>query len=77
MALTVLTRREREIAHLIDEGMSNRDIASRLFLSVRTVESHIFQARRKVGARTRRELGLLVARWGSRQADHWRAAPTA
>ncbi|MDQ1204006.1 helix-turn-helix transcriptional regulator [Microbacterium sp. SORGH_AS_0862] len=75
--LVVLTRREREIAHLIDEGMSNRDIANRLFLSVRTVESHIFQARRKVGARTRRELGRFVTRGLSPQNDPWRAAPTA
>ncbi|MDR6198850.1 DNA-binding CsgD family transcriptional regulator [Microbacterium sp. SORGH_AS428] len=75
--LAVLTRREREIAHLIDEGMSNREIASRLFLSVRTVESHIFQARRKIGARTRRELGRFVTRGLSPQNDRWRAAPTA
>lgn len=76
-AITALTRREREIALLIGEGMSNRDIATRLFLSVRTVESHIFQARRKVGASTRRELARLVSRWVPRRADAWRAAPTA
>lgn len=57
-----LTRREREIALLIAEGLSNREIATRLFLSVRTVESHVFQARGKVSAASRKELGSLVAR---------------
>ncbi|MDZ8201278.1 helix-turn-helix transcriptional regulator [Microbacterium sp. SSW1-59] len=52
-----LTRREIEIAGLIAAGLSNRDIAEKLFLSVRTVESHIYQARSKVGALSRGELG--------------------
>ncbi|WP_378146223.1 LuxR C-terminal-related transcriptional regulator [Cnuibacter sp. UC19_7] len=56
-----LTRREREIALLVEQGLSNREIAVRLFLSVRTVESHVYQARTKVSARSRRELGRLVA----------------
>lgn len=56
-----LTAREREIALMADEGLTNREIATRLFLSVRTVESHIYQARAKVGAASRRELGHLVA----------------
>jgi DNA-binding CsgD family transcriptional regulator len=57
-----LTRREREIAHLVAEGLTNREIAERLYLSVRTVESHVYQARAKVGARSRNELGRLVGR---------------
>lgn len=52
-----LTRRECEIAGLIAAGMSNREIADHLFISVRTVESHIYQARGKVGASSRRDLG--------------------
>lgn len=55
--MSPLTRREREIAHLVVAGMSNREIADHLFISVRTVESHIYQARAKVGARSRRDLG--------------------
>lgn len=51
-----LTAREREIAVLAGRGLSNRDIAARLFLSVRTVESHVYLARRKLGAATRRDL---------------------
>lgn len=60
-----LTPREREIALLANEGLTNREIAKRLFLSVRTVESHVYQARMKWGAATRAELGRLVAGAGS------------
>ncbi|MFF7681316.1 LuxR C-terminal-related transcriptional regulator [Microbacterium sp. NPDC007973] len=56
-----LTAREREIALLANEGLTNRAIAARLFLSVRTVESHVYQARVKVGAPSRRELARMVA----------------
>ncbi len=56
-----LTAREREIALLANEGLTNRAIAARLFLSVRTVESHVYQARSKVGAPSRRELARMVA----------------
>ncbi|MGN7186761.1 LuxR C-terminal-related transcriptional regulator [Microbacterium enclense] len=73
-----LTAREREIAMMAGAGLTNREIAGRLFLSVRTVESHIYQARTKVGAPSRRELGRMVAagtsrdeRWG--EADLKRA----
>jgi DNA-binding CsgD family transcriptional regulator len=60
-----LTPREREIALLANDGLTNREIATRLFLSVRTVESHVYQARMKWGAATRAELGRLVAASGS------------
>jgi DNA-binding NarL/FixJ family response regulator len=56
-----LTRRELEIARLAGIGLSNSEIASRLFLSVRTVESHVLQARVKLGASRRSELGLYLA----------------
>lgn len=55
-----LTRREIEVAELIAAGMSNREIAERLFLSVRTVESHVYQARAKLGGVSRRALGEAV-----------------
>jgi DNA-binding CsgD family transcriptional regulator len=59
--LAALTDREHEIAMLVARQLSNKEIAQRLFLSVRTVESHVYTARGKLGARSRRELGRLVA----------------
>ncbi|WP_285038911.1 helix-turn-helix transcriptional regulator [Plantibacter sp. lyk4-40-MEA-4] len=63
-----LTRRELEVAHLIAQGLSNQEIATRLFLSVRTVESHVLQARTKLGAGRRRDLGRIVMQSGQREA---------
>ncbi|KTS65651.1 hypothetical protein NS206_04120 [Microbacterium testaceum] len=63
-----LTRREREIALLVEQGHTNREIAAILYLSVRTVESHVYQARTKIGAATRGELGRLVAQWENQQS---------
>lgn len=61
-----LTAREHEIALLAYDGLTNREIATRLFLSIRTVESHVYQARLKVGAASRRELAMIVAGGGDR-----------
>jgi DNA-binding CsgD family transcriptional regulator len=57
-----LSEREREIAMLIADGLSNRAIAQRLTLSVRTVESHVFRAMAKTGTTSREELANLVRR---------------
>lgn len=57
-----LTRREHEVAMLAGAGLSDRDIAARLFISVRTVQTHLANAYGKLGARRRTELpGLLRA----------------
>jgi DNA-binding CsgD family transcriptional regulator len=57
---TALTEREREIAALIARGESTSEIARRLFVSRRTVESHLYNIRRKTGAKDRADIGRIV-----------------
>ena len=56
-----LTRREREIAELVAEGLTNREIANRLFISERTAEGHVEQIRNKLGFTSRSQ----VASWAT------------
>lgn len=60
-----LTRREREVAALVAQGLTNREIASRLFISERTAESHVEQLRGKLGVRTRSQVAAWVVAQGS------------
>ncbi|MGW1025845.1 helix-turn-helix transcriptional regulator [Streptomyces sp. NPDC002577] len=60
--LAALTSREREIAELVAEGLTNQAVASRLYLSPRTVESHLARAYRKTGVSSRAALASLVTR---------------
>jgi DNA-binding NarL/FixJ family response regulator len=55
-----LTDREREIVLLLGQGLSNRDVAERLTVSVRTVEGHIYKAMAKTGTASREELAALL-----------------
>jgi len=55
-----LTPREREIIELVIAGLSNRDIADRLVMSVRTVEGHIYRACQRVGATSRADLAAIL-----------------
>ena len=56
-----LTGREREIALMVADGMSNKAIAQRLSVSVRTVEGHIYRACTKLDVPDRTTLGHAVA----------------
>jgi DNA-binding CsgD family transcriptional regulator/sugar lactone lactonase YvrE len=55
-----LTRREREVAILVGQGLTNREIAARLFISERTAESHVEQIRGKLGFHSRVQIATWV-----------------
>ena len=59
-----LTRREREIFELLIRGYANGDIASRLFISLRTVETHRQRITKKLSSRAVTQLQRLAARQG-------------
>jgi DNA-binding CsgD family transcriptional regulator len=55
-----LTPSERRVAELAASGMTNRDVASALFISPKTVEANLARIYRKLGIKTRAELGRLI-----------------
>ena len=57
-----LTPREREIAELVSAGLSNREVAEQLTLSVRTVEGHVYRACFKLDVADRDELAKVVGK---------------
>jgi DNA-binding NarL/FixJ family response regulator len=60
-----MTTREREIASLAAQGLSNREIADRLVVSPRTVEGHIYRACIKLGLSDRKGLASLIRMAGT------------
>ncbi len=54
----LLTRREREIAELVAEGLTNRDIAARLYLSERTAQNHVQHILTKLGVTNRSRIAV-------------------
>ncbi len=59
---SALTSRERQVAGLIAEGLTSREIADRLHVSERTIDAHADHIRTKLGLRSRAE----IAAWATR-----------
>jgi predicted ATPase/DNA-binding CsgD family transcriptional regulator len=68
---TGLTRRELEIAELVAQGMSNKDIAGRLVISTRTVEAHVEHILTKLAFTSRSQIAAWMAdRTAELRAEH-------
>jgi DNA-binding CsgD family transcriptional regulator/sugar lactone lactonase YvrE len=57
-----LSRRELEIAGMVAQGLTNREIATRLFISERTVDGHLEHVREKLAVNTRAQIAAWVVR---------------
>jgi DNA-binding CsgD family transcriptional regulator len=60
-----ITAREREVLDLLGQGLSNREIGERLYLSPRTVERHVANLTVKTGVERRAQLVAFAARAGT------------
>jgi DNA-binding NarL/FixJ family response regulator len=58
-----VSAREREVASLAASGLSNREIAERMHVSMRTIESHIYRACTRLGLSSRAEFVASVVPW--------------
>lgn len=68
-----LTDRENEIVQLVSEGLKNREIAARLFITEKTVKNHIRHIFDKIGARQRADIVIYYYAKGGQlneQAEH-------
>ena len=61
-ALWELTPQQRQIVRLASDGLTNREIGDRLFLSPRTVSSHLYRSYPKLGVADRHQLRDVIAR---------------
>ena len=62
--MSSLTASERRVADLATDGVTNRDIAQRLYVTPKTVEVHLSNVYRKLEIASRRELPRAMSRTG-------------
>jgi DNA-binding CsgD family transcriptional regulator len=69
-ALQELTPQQRQIVRLASDGLTDREIGDRLFLSPRTVSSHLYRSYPKLGVASRHQLRDVIARAGTPATAH-------
>ena len=69
-ALAGLTDQERAVFDLVGEGLTNRQIASRLFLAEKTVKNYVSHILAKLGMQRRTQAAVLAAELKNRRPDH-------
>ena len=72
-ALSELTPQQRQIVRLASDGLTNRQIGDRLFLSPRTVSSHLYRSYPKLGVAGRNQLRDVIARASTSTPAHQNA----
>jgi non-specific serine/threonine protein kinase len=65
-----LTRREQEVADLVAEGLSNKEIAAKLVISQRTAESHVEHILTKLGVTNRAQVAAWIAAQRTENDQH-------
>jgi non-specific serine/threonine protein kinase len=71
-----LSRREREVVVMVASGMTNKEIAQRLFIAERTAEGHVERIRNKLGVRSRTEVATWAVEHGFGPHTLDKASPT-
>jgi DNA-binding NarL/FixJ family response regulator len=72
--LGLLTAREVEILHLLGEGLSNSEIAGRLYISTKTAGNHVSNILSKLGLKSRQEAAAYAVRYARERSAAVRAA---
>src|ERR1700732_3725320 len=75
LSLGRLTRRELDVAVLVREGLTDREVAERLFISKRTAEWHVEQILTKLALRSRSQIAAAVAQAELPRAERFACPP--